>query len=174
MESASLISTSNPDFFLRKAQPTKKDCELIIEHLNLLGIHQKTTMTKDPNAIRDLIIAEKCEIYFGIYKGHEIGLTCISEITAVCFGFTGFYMEGFYIEEAYRGKGFGSIFMAFLAKRTLECGHKRLQWFLMDDNESGARFYKSIGSNVVPAMGTYRMNEDALKQMAAKFHDASK
>ncbi len=169
MNNVSLIPTSNPDFFLRKAQPNKKDCDLIVKYLNLLGIHQKTPMTKDPDAIRVLILAEKCEIYFGICRGTEIGVTCISEIISVCSGFTGFYMEGFYIEEAYRGKGFGSIFMAFLAKLTLERGHKRLQWFLMDDNESGANFYHSIGSKAVPAMSTYRMNEEALQQMAAKF-----
>lgn len=103
MKNTPLISTSNPNFFLRKAEPTKKDCDLIVEYLRLLGIHQKTVMTKDPNAIRDIILAD--------------------------------------------------------------C----LQWFLMDENESGARFYESIGSSAVPAMSTFRMNEDALKQMAEKF-----
>jgi len=172
MNNDSLIATSNPDFFLRIAQPTKKDCELIVEYLNLLGIHQKTPMTKDPNAIKELIIANKCEIHLGVYRGSEIGVNCLSEITAVCSGFTGLYMEGFYIEEAYRGKGFGGIFMAYAAKRVLELGHKRLQWFLMVDNESGKRFYESIGSKKVPGMDTYRMNEDDLKLLASQFTDS--
>ncbi len=169
MNTSHLIPTSHPDFFLRKAEPDKKDCDLVVEYLRLLGIHQKTVMTTDPDAIRDLILAEKCEVYFAVYQGAEIGMNCVSEITALCAGFTGFYMEAFYIEEAYRGKGFGTIIMAFLAKLTLERGHKRLQWFLMDENESGARFYQSIGSSAVPAMSTFRMNEEALKQMADKF-----
>jgi|GEM_PF-1511662 len=169
MINSPLISTSLPDFFLRKAQPNKKDCDLVVEYLRLLGIHQKTQMTKDPDAIRELILADKCELYFAVYQGAEIGMNCVSEITALCSGFTGFYMEAFYIEEAFRGKGFGTVIMAFLAKLTLERGHKRLQWLLMDNNESGARFYESIGSHAVPAMSTFRMNEEALKRMAAQF-----
>jgi len=169
MENTHLIPTSNPDFFLRKAKPNEKDCDMIVEYLRLLGIHQKTAMTNDPNAIRDLILADKCEVYFAVYQGVEVGVNCVSEITVLCSGFTGLYMEAFYIEEAYRGKGFGTIIMAFFAKLTLERGHKRLQWFLIDGNESGARFYESIGSSPVPVLKTFRMNEEALKTLAEKF-----
>ena len=169
MNDYQLIPTSQPDFFLRKAEPTKKDCDLIVEYLLLLGLHQKTPMTDDPDAIRELILADKCEVYFAVYQGSEIGVNCISKITVLCSGFTGLYMEAFYIEEAYRGKGFGTIIMAFFAKLTLERGHKRLQWFLIDGNESGARFYESIGSSPVPVLKTFRMNEEALKTLAEKF-----
>ena len=136
MNNASLIPTSNPDFFLRKAQPNKKDCDLIVKYLNLLGIHQKTPMTKDPDAIRVLILAEKCEIYFGICRGTEIGVTCISEIISVCSGFTGFY-GAFILTPQQSLAAFCS-----LQQLTLERGTNPAMVHMDNDR---ANFYHSIG-----------------------------
>lgn len=169
MDQNMFISTGNPDFFLYRAQPVLAECIQIVEYLRLLGEHQKTPMTDDPEAVRALIAAEKCEVYFGICGGRAIGMSVVSELTALCAGVTGCYMEGFYIEEAYRSRGFGRIFMAFLAKRTLACGHARFQWFVMEGNESGVGFYGSLGSHPAPGLLTLRMEGAALRSLAAEF-----
>lgn len=169
MDERTWIPTSNPAFFLYRVQPVREECVQIVEYLRLLGEHQKTPMTDDPEAVRALIAAEKCEAYFAIYGGRPIGLCVVSEFTALCAGMTGLYMEGFYIEEAYQGRGFGRIFMAFLAKRTLAQGHGRFQWFLMEGNETGMGFYRSLGCQPAPGLLTLRMQGEPLRALAAEF-----
>ena len=166
-----LIPTIKPNFFLRVATPCPEDALLTISYLRQLSVFKNTTytVTSDPDQILHLLYENKCHIVFGILDGVPIGMNCVSEAAAVFSGITILYMEGFYIEEAYRGMGLGHIFMDYLAKRTLSLGHERLQWFLMDSNKSGERFYDSIGGQRVHAMSTYRLGKDALRQLAARF-----
>lgn len=169
-ENSVLIKTAIPGFSLRLAEPIREDAEIIVEFLRLLGIHQQTeaSMTKDPQAIIDLLAGEKCEIVFGIYENSVVGMNIASEMTAACSGITGLYIEGFFIEDAYRGMGFGKSFMAFFAKQALTRGHKRLQWFLMDNNVVGRGFYAAINGTEVPGMGTWRMGEEELVALSKK------
>lgn len=165
------IPTKHPDLFLRMASPSPEDCALVVHYIQLLGKHQGNpeTMTLTPETTLGLLNNNLCEIVIVYYQNTPIGLACLSRITNVCAGITGFYLEGFYLDEAYRRKGFGRIVMAFLAKLTIAKGHQRLQWILWDWNRQGKTFYHQMGYDPIPSLETYRLEGTPLLALSKSF-----
>lgn len=56
------------------------------------------------------------------------------------------YLEDLIISEEARGRGIGEALMAALAREALARGALRLEWVVLDWNESAIRFYERFGA----------------------------
>ena len=66
----------------------------------------------------------------------------------------------------HRGRGIGKRLLSHLAKLAVERRCGRLEWAVLDWNESAIRFYKSIGAVPMDEWTTYRVSGDALDRLA--------
>jgi GNAT superfamily N-acetyltransferase len=75
------------------------------------------------------------------------------------------FLEDFFVEEEYRGRGAGVLLIKRLAEIARERGYRRIEWRVLDWNELGHRFYRSIGAFPVDDWTVWRVEGDALERL---------
>lgn len=80
----------------------------------------------------------------------------------------GIYLEDLYVRPHARGEGHGRALLTRLAQIAAERGYGRVEWSVLDWNEPSIAFYKSIGAVAMDEWTVYRLNEDAIGQLAAR------
>jgi len=87
-------------------------------------------------------------------------------------GRPGIYLEDLYVTPDARGKGIGQKMLAYLAKlaKDRKCG--RLEWWVLDWNETAIGFYKRIGAKLMDEWTVYRVTGDALDNLAGTWDES--
>lgn len=78
----------------------------------------------------------------------------------------GIYLEDLYVDPKYRGQGHGKALLRKLAQICVERGYKRLQWWVLDWNQSAIDFYKSIGAEPMDQWTVFRVSGSSLEKLA--------
>ncbi len=78
----------------------------------------------------------------------------------------GIYLEDLFVLPDYRRRGIGKAILSYLGKLAVERNVGRLEWSVLDWNESAIAFYESIGAKVLPDWRTCRVPEDRLQALA--------
>lgn len=75
-------------------------------------------------------------------------------------GKRGLYIEDLFVKPEYRNQGIGTTLFKFLDSlaRTRECG--RLEWLVLDGNDSAIKFYQSMGAQLQKNYMVYRINHN--------------
>ena len=80
----------------------------------------------------------------------------------------GIYLEDLFVLPKYRRRGIGKAMLIYLGKLAVERDAGRLEWSVLDWNESAIAFYENIGAAVLPDWRICRVTGDALSKLAAK------
>jgi GNAT superfamily N-acetyltransferase len=80
----------------------------------------------------------------------------------------GIYLEDLFVRPAFRGRGYGRQLLAALARIADERGYGRVEWSVLDWNESAHRFYESLGAVPMREWTTWRLSDDALAGLAGR------
>jgi GNAT superfamily N-acetyltransferase len=78
----------------------------------------------------------------------------------------GLYLEDLYVQEAYRGQGIGKALLKAVAQIAQARGYGRMEWSVLDWNETAIAFYKKMGADVLPDWRICRVTGDALQLVA--------
>jgi GNAT superfamily N-acetyltransferase len=80
----------------------------------------------------------------------------------------GLYLEDLFVVPAWRGRGIGRQLLAHLAALAVERGCGRLEWSVLDWNESAKGFYRRMGAELLDDWRICRLTGDALLRAAAR------
>jgi GNAT superfamily N-acetyltransferase len=78
----------------------------------------------------------------------------------------GIYLEDLYVREDERRHGYGKALLVRLAQLCAERGYGRLEWSVLDWNQSAIGFYRSIGAVGLDEWTVQRLAGDALARLA--------
>ena len=78
----------------------------------------------------------------------------------------GIYLEDLYVRPSMQGRGIGKTLLRHLARRCVDEGLGRFEWWVLDWNEPSIAFYKSIGSVPMDEWTVFRVTGDALAELA--------
>ena len=78
----------------------------------------------------------------------------------------GIYLEDVFVKPEFRGKGIGRALLAYIARLAMERGCQRLEWSVLNWNETAIQFYKSLGATPKDEWTVYRLGGDALHKLA--------
>ncbi len=84
-------------------------------------------------------------------------------------GRVGIFIEDIYVKPEMRGKGFGKMMFAFIAKVAVERKCGRLEWSCLDWNTPSIEFYKKMGAVPLDDWTTYRLAGRNLETIAREF-----
>ncbi len=80
----------------------------------------------------------------------------------------GIYLEDLFVRPAHRGRGIGRALLGRLARRCLDEGLPRLEWWVLDWNEPALAFYRSLGAEPMTQWTVQRMTGQALARLAGR------
>jgi GNAT superfamily N-acetyltransferase len=78
----------------------------------------------------------------------------------------GIYLEDLFVLPEYRRQGIGRAMFFYLGKLAKERDAGRLEWSVLDWNESAIAFYQSLGAKILPDWRICRVTDEALEALA--------
>ena len=80
----------------------------------------------------------------------------------------GIYLEDLFVLPAYRRRGIGKAILIYLGQLAIERGAGRLEWSVLDWNQSAIDFYQTMGAEVLPDWRICRLTGNALENLAER------
>ena len=82
-------------------------------------------------------------------------------------GTHGIYLEDLFVRPEHRGRGYGKVLLAHLAKECVARGYARLEWSVLDWNTPSIEFYTSLGAEALDEWTVYRLSASSLEHVAS-------
>ncbi|MBN2365169.1 MAG: GNAT family N-acetyltransferase [Calditrichaeota bacterium] len=76
------------------------------------------------------------------------------------------YLEDLFVLPEYRGRGIGTALLKILAKTALENNCGRMEWSVLDWNESAIRLYRRLGAVPMADWTVYRLLPPDIRKLA--------
>ena len=99
--------------------------------------------------------------------GQALGFALFFHNFSTFLGLPGIYLEDLFVRPAHRGLGVDRALLQSLARlaRDRNCG--RLEWSVLDWNETAIGFYRRLGAQANDGWTVYRLDGEALARLAA-------
>lgn len=164
-----LYQSENQNFKIRST--AKEDASLIFSFIHKLAIYEKCEDAMKAT-VSDLEVSlfelKQAEVIIAEYNDTPIGFALYFHNYSTFLGRGNLYLEDVYIDEVYRGQGFGKIIFKYLAQLARDRGCERMDWMCLDWNKSSINFYESIGAKPLSHWITYRLDKNAINRLANK------
>ena len=112
-----------------------------------------------PSPRFDLLVGER--------DGAPVGYALFFETYSSFLARPTLYLEDLFVLPAWRGHGVGRRLLGHLAAIAIERGCGRMEWCVLDWNESAIGFYRRLGARVLDDWRICRLTGDALSRAAA-------
>ena len=80
----------------------------------------------------------------------------------------GIYLEDLFVVPEHRGRGVGKALLEALARLAVERDCGRLEWAVLDWNESAIAFYERLGARPNSEWTVYRLTGESLRALAGE------
>lgn len=104
-------------------------------------------------------------------RGQAVGYALIFHNYSTFTGKKGLYLEDIFVKPEWRGRGIGRKLFMHCVKLACERDCSRMDWLVLDWNETSKDFYESLGAEPMNEWIPYRFNRDQLEQLAAPYED---
>jgi GNAT superfamily N-acetyltransferase len=102
------------------------------------------------------------------YSGSApIGFALFFHNFSTFLGRPGLYLEDLFVVPEWRGRGVGRRLLTHLAAIAVDRGCGRMEWAVLDWNESAIGFYRRLGAEMLEDWRICRLTGDALSRAAA-------
>ena len=82
-------------------------------------------------------------------------------------GRQGIHLEDLFVLPRFRGQGIGKALLARVAARAAEQGCVRLQWDVLDWNQTAIDFYQGLGAQFLSEWRIMRVNDQGIHALAS-------
>jgi GNAT superfamily N-acetyltransferase len=107
------------------------------------------------------------EVLIGEIDGTPQGFALFFHNFSTFEGRPGIYLEDLFVRPDARGSGLGKALLGKLAALAVERDCARLEWSVLDWNTPAIDFYKALGARPMDEWTVYRVDGDALTDLAA-------
>lgn len=148
---------------------TEKDVPLILEFIKDLADYEELlheVVATEEILKESIFIKNQAEVIIGEENGEPVGFALFFHNFSTFLGKANLYLEDLFVKPENRGKGYGKRLLSYLGKIAVERDCERLDWWCLDWNTSSIEFYKSLGAIPMDDWTVYRMQGEALKDLA--------
>ena len=157
-----------PELTLRRA--TERDAALVLRFIRELADYERLLheVVATEDGLRTHLFGDKpaAEVVIAEAGGEPVGFALYFQTFSTFVGKPGIYLEDQYVRPERRGQGIGRRLLAHLAGLAIERGCGRLEWAVLDWNESAIRFYRALGATPNEGWIVNRVAGDALAALA--------
>jgi GNAT superfamily N-acetyltransferase len=108
------------------------------------------------------------EVAIGYFQNKPIGLVLFFHNYSTFLSRPGLYIEDLFVDESYRGRGFGAALLRYVARLAVERNCGRLEWSVLDWNKPAVDFYTKLGAVPMSDWTVFRVTGQSLMNLAAK------
>lgn len=155
---------------LRIQEAIQEDVPLILNFIRELAEYEKALprVTATEEILHATLFGPKsyAETVIG-YIGEQPAAFAIYFFSYSSFtGLPNLYLEDIFVRPNFRGLGVGKELIAFLAHRAVERGCGRMEWSVLNWNESAIGFYEKLGAEPVRDWTVFHLAKVELEQLA--------
>jgi GNAT superfamily N-acetyltransferase len=160
--------TSIPNFRIEETGP--QDVPLILSFIKELAEYERLShsvaVTED--LLREALFGERpvASALIGYFVDEPVSFAIFFHNFSTFVGRPGLYLEDLFVRPHMRGRGLGREMLRYLAQLARERQCARMEWAVLDWNESAIRFYKSLGAIPMDEWRVFRLAGDALDKLA--------
>ncbi len=146
----------------------KRDVGVIMGFIRELAEYERLAheVVADEVSLDRFLFGERpaAEALIAEYETTPVGFALFFHTFSTFVGRPGLYLEDLYVRPNMRGKGFGKLLLRHVAQlaRERDCG--RLEWAVLDWNESAIRFYENLGARAMDDWTVYRLTDANLSE----------
>lgn len=154
---------------------TINDIPLILSFIKQLAEYEKLLheVVATESLLKETLFGDRAhaEVIIGYLNGLPVSFALYFHNFSTFLGRPGIYLEDLFVKPEARGNGIGQKMLAYLAHlaKTRRCG--RLEWWVLDWNETAIGFYKRLGAKAMDEWTVYRVTEKALDDLAAEWKE---
>ena len=147
-----------------------EDCSLILSFIKALAEYEKLAheVIADELALEESLFCEKpfAEVIIAELAGKPVGFALYYYNYSTFLAKPGLYLEDLYVAPDARGNKVGKALLVELARKAVETGCGRFEWWVLDWNQSAIDFYRSLGAVGMEDWTVQRVDGDSLTQLA--------
>ena len=166
-------SEMNDAFNIRFAD--KQDVPLILNFIRELAEYEKLAheVIATEEILQHNLFGPKvyAEVIIGYLHQEPVSFALFFHHFSTFLGQPGIYLEDLYVKPAVRGQGIGQKMLAYLAHLAKQRNCGRLEWWVLDWNESAISFYKKLGAKPMDEWTVFRVTGSALYDLASKWEE---
>ena len=149
---------------------TAADVPLILSFIKALAEYER---------LADHVVATEASVHESLFGPNPSAEAVIGYVDGEPAGFAvwfhnystflsrrGLYLEDLFVLPDRRGRGVGRALLRHLAGIAVARGCGRMEWAVLDWNETAIRFYRSLGAQPMADWTVYRLTGDALRRLA--------
>ncbi len=148
----------------------ESDVPLILCFIRELAAYEKLTQEVEATEedLRRTLFGERpyAETVVAKHEGEAAGFALFFHNYSTFLAKPGIYLEDLFVRPNFRGKGIGKALLVHLARlaRERDCG--RVEWWVLDWNESAIEFYKSIKAQPMNEWTVFRLSSAGIRGLA--------
>jgi GNAT superfamily N-acetyltransferase len=155
---------------LRIEDASEQDAPLVLRFIQALAEYEHLSLVADEDSIREMIRSEEPRIHVLIAycDSHPAGFALWFHNYSTFAARRGLYLEDLFVFPEWRGRGVGRHLLAHLADIAISRGCGRMEWSVLNWNETAIGFYQKLGAEALADWTAYRLSGDALARLAAE------
>jgi len=149
---------------------TIDDIPLILEFIKELAEYEQllSEVVASEESLRQTLFGAKAgaEVIIGYLDEEPVSFALFFHNYSTFLAKSGLYLEDLFVKPHVRGQGIGVLMFRYLAKLAKERKCGRLEWWVLDWNESAIKFYNKIGAKAMDEWTVFRLTDQALDDLA--------
>jgi GNAT superfamily N-acetyltransferase len=155
---------------LRIEPVTDKDVKVVLDLIRGLAEYERMShlVVATEDDLRQALFAEPrtAEAVIASLEGRPVGYALWFYTFSTFLGKRGIYLEDLFVLPDSRGHGIGRALITHLARIAIVRGCPRIEWSVLNWNESAIRFYDDLGATPVAEWTVYRLTNEALSRLS--------
>jgi len=152
----------NNKILIRSA--SEKDVPAIFSLIKELADYEKLSDQVDTteDKLKKVLFGENnfVEILIAEYEGQIVGQALFFKNFSTFLGKPGIYLEDLYVKPEMRSKGIGKALLDKIISLAKERNYGRVEWAVLDWNESAIEFYEKIGAKKLKEWKIFRLTSE--------------
>ena len=149
---------------------TEQDVSLILSFIKELAEYEKLSheVEATEEILKETLFGEKshAEVIIAYTDDKPVAFALFFHNFSTFLGRPGIYLEDLFVKPEARNKGIGKKILQYLAQlaKLRNCG--RLEWWVLDWNETAISFYKKLGAIPMDEWTVFRVTGKELEDLA--------
>ncbi|MDZ4874333.1 MAG: hypothetical protein CLLPBCKN_003729 [Chroococcidiopsis cubana SAG 39.79] len=166
-----MIETKILNFEMRFAEPD--DVPLVLQFIKELAEYEQLSheVVATEAILRESLFGDRkgAEVILGYYQKQPVSFALFFHNFSTFLGRAGIYLEDLYVKPEMRGRGIGRVMLSYLAYLAQERNCGRLEWWVLDWNETAINFYQKLGAVPMNEWTVFRVTDRSLIDLAQEF-----